>query len=281
MSKTISYISVVIILLFSCIRHEEKKTPLAKVYDKVLYFEDDLENIIPNQLSEEDSILFVKSYVNKWAQQQLLVEKAKINLKESELEIEELVSQYRQDLLINKYKEAVVAQELDTIITQIDIDSFYIDNKQIFKLNEELVKFRYLYFGNDILNPKEFISLFKKEDQESDAKILEQELQLKSFNLNDSIWIKYDDIVSHVPFLKKYSKNRFLRKNFQIQEEDSSGVYIVKVKDVLLRNEIAPMSYALPTIRQMILHKRKLELLRKIEETLTKDAIKNNELQIY
>lgn len=270
-----------IILLFSCIRHEEEKTPLAKVYDKVLYFEDDLENIIPNQLSEEDSILFVKSYVNKWAQQQLLVEKAKINLKESELEIEELVNQYRQDLLINKYKEAVVAQELDTIITQIDIDSFYIDNKQIFKLNEELVKFRYLYFGNDILNPKEFISLFKKEDQESDAKILEQELQLKSFNLNDSIWIKYDDIVSYVPFLKKYNKNRFLRKNFQIQEEDSSGIYIVKVKDVLLRNEIAPMSYALPTIRQMILHKRKLELLRKIEETLTKDAIKNNELQIY
>jgi hypothetical protein len=211
-----------------------------------------------------------------------LLKKAKINLAKNEEEsIDELVEQYKQDLLINKYKEAIVKQELDTVVTQIHIDSFYNENKEIFKLNEELVKFRYVYFGNDILNPKEFISLFKSDNDEADSKIMEQELQLKSYNLNDTIWIKYDEVLRKAPFLKVYKKNKFLKKNNFIHKEDSSGVYLIKVKGVLLRNQIAPISYALPTIKQMILHKRKLELLRKIEETLTEDAIKNKEFEIY
>ncbi len=268
------------VITIACIKHENNKTPIAKVHDSFLYKED-IKDIIPEKLAKEDSLLFVISYINKWAKQQLLLKKAEINLDTEEESIHKLVEQYKQDLLINKYKEAIVKQELDTLITQVDIDSFYIENKEIFKLNEELVKFRYIHFGNDILNPKEFISLFKSDNDESDTKIIEQELQLKSYSLNDSIWIKYDEVIRKSPFIKKYDKNKFLRKNKFIEKEDSSGTYLVKVKDVLLRNQTAPISYALPTIKQMILHKRKLQLLRQIEETLTNDAIKNKEFQIY
>jgi hypothetical protein len=269
-----------LIVLFSCVNNENTKTPIAKVHDKFLYKED-IEPLLPDKISKEDSLLFVSSFINKWAKEQLLLQKAKINLDKEEESIQQLVEQYRQDLYINKYKEAIVKQDLDTLVTQVDIDSFYTSNKEIFKLNEELLQLRYIYLGNDVLNPKEFISLFKSDTKESDAKIIEQKLQLKAYNLNDSIWVRYYDVLKKAPFIRSYDKNKFLRKNKYIQKEDSSGVYLVKVKDVLLRNQIAPMSYALPTIKQMILHKRKLELLRKIEETLTEDAIKNKEFQIY
>ncbi|MCF6347755.1 MAG: peptidyl-prolyl cis-trans isomerase [Flavobacteriaceae bacterium] len=274
------YILLVVIII-SCVDHEKGKTPIAKVYNNYLYKED-IKTILPKRFTKQDSLLLVSSYINKWAKEQLLFKKAKINLdKREEENVNKLVEQYRRDLLINKYKEAIVKQELDTLVTQINIDSFYKENKEIFRLNEELVKFRYISFGNDILNPKEFISLFKSDDDESDIKIMERELQLKSYSLNDTIWIKYDEVIKKTPFIKNYDKNKFLRKNKFIQKEDSSGVYLIKVKGVLLRNQIAPISYALPTIKQMILHKRKLELLRKIEEILTEDAIKNKEFEIY
>lgn len=279
MYKYLLYI-VSIIIISSCGNGTENKTPIAKVNNNVLY-QEDIKSILPEKLAKEDSLLFVNNYINKWAIQKLLLQKAKINLQEDEKSIDQLVLKYRQDLLINKYKEAIVKQDLDTLVTQVDIDSFYLKNKEIFRLNEELIKFRYIYFGNDILNPKEFISLFNSDNKESDAKIMEQELQLKSYNLNDSIWIKYDEVIRKVPFLKANDKNSFLKKNKFIHKEDSTGVYLVKVKNVLLRNQTAPMSYAVPTIKQMILHKRKLELLRKIEETLTQDAINNKEFQIY
>lgn len=279
MYKRLLFLGLILIIT-SCINNTDERKAIAKVNNKMLY-EDDIKAILPEQLTKDDSLMFVNSFINKWAKQQLLLQKAKINLDKEEESIDKLVQQYKQDLLINKYKEAIVKQELDTLVTQSDIDSFYFENKEIFKLNEELIKLRYIYFGKDVLNPDEFISLFKSDDYKSNTKIIEQELELKSYYLNDSIWIAYDDLIIKTPFLNKYDRSDFLKKNKFIHSEDSTGVYLVKVKDVLLRNEIAPISYAVPTIKQMILHKKKLELLRKIEETLIEDAIKNKNFQIY
>ncbi len=279
MYRRFVYISI-LVLLFSCNSNNEERNAIAKVYDTFLY-EEDVAKLLPKQISKGDSIIFVKNYINKWAKEQLMIQKAKINLQEEKEQINTLVKQYEQDLLINKYKEAVVAQELDTVISRVEIEKFYTENKEIFKLNEALVKFRHIYFSNDIMNPKEMMSLFKDDENASDQELIKQELQLKSLSLNDSIWIKYDDVIRTAPYLKSIDKKTFLQKKKFIKKKDSIGVYLVKIKDVLLRNEIAPISYALPIIKQLILHKRKLKLLNKIEETITEDAIKNKEFQIY
>jgi hypothetical protein len=55
----------------------------------------------------------------------------------------------------------------------------------------------------------------------------------------------------------------------------------VAIKDVLHRNDVAPKSYVIPTIRQMILHNRKLELMNEIEKTLVMDAINNKQFEQY
>lgn len=274
------YYILLVLVFTSCFKKEENTNALARVGDQYLY-DDDLKEILPADLSKEDSTLFVKDFINKWAQHKLLLEKALLNLKEDQQEIDELVAQYHEDLLINKYKEAVVEQNLDTVITEDDIEKFYNQNKDIFKLNEELVKFRYLYFGKEILNPKEFIKLFRSDNYASDTLLMKNGLQFKSFNLNDSIWVRYEELLAKAPFFKAIDKDRLLKKNNSFQNEDSTGIYLVDIKNVLLRNETAPESYARETIKQMILHKRKLELLKKVEKTITEDAIENREFQIY
>ena len=236
--------------------------------------------MLPRDLDREDSLLLVKNYINNWAKDQLLLQKAKINLDDNK-EVEELVDQYRQDILIDKYKGAAVAQYLDTVFTDEDISSFYDENQEIFKLNEELVKFKYIHFGNDLLNPEDFISLFKSDRKEDLDSLLSQELQLKSFNFNDSAWIRLEDVLAKITVFKKSDKNVLLKKTKYLKKEDSLGVYLVAIKDVLKRNETAPKSYVLPTIKQMILHKRKLDLLKKIEQTLMEDALNNKEFEVF
>ena len=66
-----------------------------------------------------------------------------------------------------------------------------------------------------------------------------------------------------------------------MQLEDSLGVYLVFVEDVKLRNEQAPLEYSLPNIKQILLNKRKLELIKKLEKDITQDAIKNEQFEIY
>ena len=72
-----------------------------------------------------------------------------------------------------------------------------------------------------------------------------------------------------------------LKKSNFAQLQDSLGVYLVKIEDLLKRNDIAPLSHIKPTIQQIILNKRKLELIKKLEKDITKDAIKNNDFEIY
>jgi hypothetical protein len=78
-----------------------------------------------------------------------------------------------------------------------------------------------------------------------------------------------------------FSKEKMLKKTKFIQKQDSLGLYLVAVKDVLLRNNIAPLSYIKPTIKQMILHKRKIELIRDIEKIIVKDATQNKNFKTY
>ena len=121
-------------------------------------------------------------------------------------------------------------------------------------------------------------NVISKSDDIFDLDELEkQELSFKFHQFNDSIWRELDNVLLKLPF----SKEKLLKKTKFIQKQDSIGLYLVAVKDVLKRNSIAPLSYVSPTIEQMILHNRKIQLIRKIEKTIIKDATQNNNFKIY
>lgn len=275
---------VVILSLNACsyftLKKDKDNPILAKVYEETLYF-NDIQSIIPKSLSKEDSLVFLNNYVNNWARQRLLLYKAKQNLNEQKLAFDKQVEQYKEDLFINKYKEAVIKQYLDTVVTQGDIEEFYKKNQDNFKLNETLVQIKYIQFGNNVLNPNEFIRLFKSHSKKDLNKLDDLHLQLKSASLNDSLWIRYSDAIDKIPFLKNENPALVLKKMNIIEKKDSLGLYLVAIKDVLNINDTAPISYVTPTIIEIILHKRELNLIKNLQETLTKDAIKKNEFEIF
>ena len=162
-------------------------------------------------------------------------------------------------------------------ITEEEIDSFYIANKENFKLNEELVKIRYLHMPQNINDKEEILELFKSDDILDLEELEKQELSFKFHQFNDSVWRAVDKVMLKLPFLKE----KLLKKTKFLQKQDSLGLYLVAIKDVLTRNSTAPVSYIKSTIKQMILHKRKIELIREIEKIIVKDAIQNNNFKTY
>ncbi len=255
--------------------------PIAKVYNSFLY-KKDIVKLLPENISGKDSLLVVKSIINNWATQEILRKRAEENLSRSENDsYSQLVQDYKNSLLINGYKERLIKQQLDTIISQDEIEEYYTLNRKNFRLNEELVKIKYLHFGKDILDQKEIIKQFKSNKYEDLISLENQELNFKVVNLNDSTWIKVEDVLLKIPKFRENPKEILLKKSKFIQKEDSLGLYLVAVKSVLKRNDIAPLNYITPTIKQMILHKRKLELIRDIEKTLINDAIQNKNFKEY
>lgn len=254
---------------------------IASVGEAKLYLSD-VKNVVPKGITERDSIVLIKSYINTWAKQQLLLKRALENISEvNNKEIDELVRIYEESLYINGYKESLIKQQLDTIISKESIKEYYENNKENFKLNEELLQIKYIYFGKDFLDKKEAIDKFKSSKEEDLEDLENLTINFKDYLLRDSTWITYDKVIQKIPPFRYESKEKLLKKSKFIKREDSLGVYLVAVNDVLIRNNIAPLSYIKNNIKQLILHKRKIELVREIEKTLINDAIKNNEFKEY
>ena len=242
------------------------------------FFKKDLTILLPQNINKIDSQLLVKSYIQDWAIKKLLLEKAQNNSSlEMVNQIDDLVKDYKESLLINNYKEQLVKQKLDTVVTDRELEEYYLLNKENFKLNEELVKIKFLHVDNTINDKKEILKLFKSDDILDLEELEKQELSFKFHQFNDSTWTQLDNVLLKLPF----SKEKLLKKTKFIQKQDSIGLYLVAIKDVLELNSIAPLSYVLPTIEQMILHKRKIQLIRDIEKIIIKDAIQNNNFKIY
>ena len=272
-----------IFTLTSCdyIKLQERDAPTSEIIaivntDKL--FKEDLKDFLPRNISREDSLILVKSFIQDWAVKKLLLDAAaNNNTQESLKNINNLVQDYKESLLINNFKEALIKQQLDTIISDDEVEAYYLINNENFKLNEVLVKSKYLYFDASVINKKEIIKFFKSEEIEDAEELERQQLSFKMYQLNDSIWTELDKILLKLPF----SKENLLKKSKFIQKQDSLGLYLVAIRDVLRRNDIAPLSYIKPTIKEMILHKRKIELIRNIEKIIVKDATKNNNFKIY
>lgn len=271
------------LFLFSCdkinlSKVEENTTDIVAIVNTSKLFKKDVAAILPKKMSSKDSAVFVTNFINDWAINQILLEKAQNNISQNELEeIQDLVNDYRSSLLINNYKSKLILQRLDTAISDDEIESLYNASKENFKLNEELIKLKYLHFEDNIISKKEFIKLFKSDDIEDAEELARRQLSFKSFNLNDSIWMPVDNILLKLPF----QKDELLKKTKFTSKQDSLDLYLVAINDVLVRNDIAPLSYIRPKIKQIILHKRKIELMKKIEQILLQDAVKNNNFKKY
>ncbi|AXT53419.1 peptidyl-prolyl cis-trans isomerase [Aquimarina sp. BL5] len=279
------YLSIILLFLLfiSCgnINRQANREVVARVNETYLY-KDDIKNLVPDRTAKEDSINIINNYINIWATRQLFIDQSKRNLNETELqEFDKLVEDYKSTLYINAYKDAVINKSINMEITEEDMSSYYSENLENFNLNEELVKLRYLHLPpdyNNIVATQTRFNRFKEEDEED---LLTKKLEFVTFSFGDSIWVQFDQVLNKIPVLKTQDRNKVLKKGKYVQLRDSLGVYMIKIEEVLKKNETAPLTYIKPTIRQIILNKRKRELIKKLEKDITKDAIKNKQFEIY
>jgi hypothetical protein len=271
------------VCVLSCdfFKKTEDRTPIARVNETYLY-EEDIKDLVAEGTSVEDSTLLVNNYITRWATQLLLVEGAERNLPENtQNNFNKLVSQYKKDLFTKAYLDALVKKNIDTTVSQSEADTVYSKNKETFKLNEELVKFRYINIPQNAINLDDIEKRFKRFDTNDKRYLDSISVQFKSYSLNDSVWVKTSQVIEKVPVLNAENKKELLKKSNFLQLKDSLHLYLMQINDVLLQNDYAPLEYVKPTINQIIINKRKLELIKQLEKDITKDAIKNNQFEIF
>jgi hypothetical protein len=265
----------------SFFKEQEEKEPLARVGDTFLYKED-IATLIQDDMSPEDSTLFVTNYINNWASKQLLLTKSKINLPEEKLaEFNRLVSDYRTDLYTRAYIEALVLQSKDTAITRTQLMNYYEQEKENFKLNEKLVQLRFVGMPSQFLDI-DGVRTKIRNWKESDKRYLDSiAVQFKKIHFNDSIWVSASRVVEEIPPMTPSNEGSYLKKSQFFELQDSLEVYLGMVTNVLEVNDTAPFDYIEPDIRQLILNRRRLNYIKKLETEIIDEAIKKKEFEVY
>jgi len=260
---------------------EAKPQAIARVNDSYL-FREDVKDLVPPGTPKEDSLVIIRNFIDRWASQKLLTSAAEINLSaEKQLEYDNLIKQYKIELYTKGYIEEIVRTTVDTAVSEEELSAYYKENKENFRTNGTLVKLRYIHLPND--HPK-FQTIRSKffDYRKSDKKFWETySMQFKSFVLNDSVWVEMNQIYRKLPFINPENRTEFISSGKAIEKKDSTDVYLVKVTNVLDDKQVSPFQYVKPTLRQVILNKRKLELIKKFEKDITDDAIKSKKYEIY
>jgi hypothetical protein len=270
-------------LLLSCNNtgNETDTKAVARVNNSYLYNED-LQNLVPAGTPKEDSIAIVKSYIDHWASQKLLYDAAEINLnKEKQEEFNNLIRQYKVDLYTSAYIEEIVKRSVDTLVTEEELKAYYTTNKDNFRTTSPLVKLKYIRLDKDY--PK-FAAIKSKflSGRKADVKSLNNiAIQFKSYAFNDTTWVDVNEVYRKLPFITPENFDKYVSSGISYQYPDSTDVYIVKIKQVLEKNQVSPFELIKPTLTQLIINNRKLELIKKFEKEITDDAIKNRKYEIY
>lgn len=270
-------------LLYSCNyfnKIEVEDNVVARVKD-VFLNQSDISEIIPKDATKEDSLMIANNYIQNWIKEQLVLEKAELNLKDEQRNFEKQIEDYRKTLLIYSYENQLINEILDTNVSVDEIAAYYQDNHQIFILKHDIVKVRYLKVSKNAPNIKKIKKYYTSKDSTDLNKLKELAHQYaEQFHFNDEEWILLNEIKKEVPNATVIDGN-FLRNNKSTILEDSLSMHFIHVLDYKLEKEVSPLSFERDNIKSMIINKRKLKLLHQVKNDLYEQALSKKDIEIY
>ena len=269
------------VLTITC-SQKDAPAPLARVYDKYLY-PSDLDPKLLANISHSDSIILIKAYIDKWVQNQLLLNLAETNLSDEDKNVERELDNYRTSLLIFKYEQAYIAQKLDTTFSEDDALKYYKDHQEAFALDHNIVKALYVKLRKEAQQMKRIRELYRS-NLEEDLQTLDN-LAYQAATKYDFFgdrWVNLDLILQQLPHTDNPSTYMSqVRRNGYIDVEDDEFIYLVHFKEVMTKGETMPYEYTANQIRIIMLNARRSNTIRTLERDVVMRGHDKGAVEIY
>ena len=244
----------------------------------------DMADVMPSNLQGEDSVVFVKQYVDKWIVRQLKVEEADRLFSGSEKDIERLVEDYRQSLLTGKVDQYYVDEQMGGDFTDEDIAEYYNTHKSDFTLDRTLVKGRIVCFPASYRLSKKLMEQMRKAaTSQSDDKTFSEVCQKNGFLVvdNRSEWVNFADFLANLPTTRTQEYDHLLDK-LGVQEMKANDLrYYFDFTSVCRKGNVAPLEVVSENIRRILVTQRRSEIIKAHEESIVKNAVNEGHVRIY
>ena len=270
---------LLVLVLFSCNNfNDDKSQNIAKYKDQIL--KKSQLNELVRESNYEDSIIIANKVINEWAVNNILIEKAELNLTVQDLSsLDKLVEKYKSELYSTAYLDALINSSVNSEIDTTEIENLYNKNIDLFRLKDNIYKVVYVKIPkdfSDISDVRNKLRNFKKYEKFLDS----ISYRFSDYSLDTKSWRTENDLKKIFLFLNNQKLNSLKNYSF-LQTKDSLNLYLIKVLKFKKIGTYAPIDYVFPTLEYMSINQRKKKLTKLIKTDLIKNAIQNNELEIF
>ena len=287
MLKSVSLVALVSLAfaMASCsyFSNSGRSDAIAVAYGKYLY-RSDIQGVVPPGSSAVDSTEIVRRFIDNWIRRQVILNQAENNLTEEQKDFSNQLETYRNSLIVYSYESELIRQALDTIVSEQEVEKFYQENLQNFQLRENILRLNYVKVPlgaakSDIV-PK--AARLLKSGRSVDMDELDELCQksLLQCRIGDDKWLTFSEMKRDIPVIAD-DEAGFLQSRTFFETSDSLYVYLVRITDYKTRESVSPLSLEAENIRSVILNRRKLELISKMEQEVYLKAMENKDFQIF
>lgn len=253
---------------------------LAKVGTKVLTIEDVKKDLIPFK-SRNDSIVWLKRYIKQWTEELVLLEEAKNKLSKQERNKDREVESYRNSLLIHSLEKKILKQAGIYNPSLSEIRDYYQKNRKEFELKKNILRLHYIKIRQNAPGIEKARYWFLSDRPEDIRKISDYAKMFSdNYFMDDQVWLTAEDIQKEIPVwsINPEDYNRNQRK-FMLQ--DATYYYFIDLKDFRINTEPAPFDLVFQEIKEILINKRKVELVENYKMKVFRNAILEKKAVIY
>ena len=229
----------------------------------------------------KDSVEFVKQFVDKWTREEVIIQRALLELPDEALNVERQLEDYKKSLIIYAYEKELIKKNLDTLVTDQEIQEYYSENQENFKLQDYIVKVFYLKVSKEAPKLDELRKWYKLKNEDDSENLLSYApVHSINYYFDEKNWVYFDDVLKVIP-LTDINKSSFIRNMRKVTFQEGDFVYFLNIRDYRLKDAVSPLSLEKDKIKSIILNIRANRLKKKIREELYNDAKKNQEIETY
>jgi hypothetical protein len=187
----------------------------------------------------------------------------------------------RNNLLIYQYQQQMIIQKMDTVVSDNELQDYYVSNLSTFTLTTNLIKALYIKVPADMAEIDRIRKLYRSQESADMSELEELCLQynLRYDDYNDD-WIPFNHLLLEVP-LDSDNQEQWLARNRQVELRDDRFSYFIAIREYRLRNSVAPFDYIQGQIRTIIINNRRKDFLQKLEDGIFNEAVSNNTLKLF
>lgn len=281
MNKSVCII-IAALLISSCSFYESvvKGDKVAQIGRAALY-KTDIEKVVPKGIPAADSANLARQYIDSWAIKQLMLLKAEEQLPKGEKDVAQLLEDYRTQLLVFRYENKYIEERLDTLVSDKEMEDYYNAHTYSFIGKNGVFKGRLVKMQNSSPNLQVMRKLAKERDIEK-LEALEQLAYNSAYKYSDynNGWVDLNIVAKEVGIPLEQLQQVLKKEKLAAEIKDTIYTNVLQILEYIPAGETTPLEYNSTKIKEIIISRRKQELLSNLQRDILQDALGNNKLKI-